>query len=183
MYTASLLISSLFALMATAAPVKRDDTFNIEIVNNCDSSKQFGIYEVTSSYQPLQVCDPITVGEGQSQTIAAPYKGIGMRLSGHAEWGLAGVWKAQSLFEFGYSAYNGLEGTAYDISIMGGVASDVGMAVYPSKTQCPSKKCTLDSCNLSQAWTDPGQSADGSPADTVCYQGKMDFKIVFCPSS
>jgi hypothetical protein len=183
MYTASLLISSLFALMATAAPVKRDDTFNIEIVNNCPSSKQFGIYAVTSSYQPLQVCDPITVGEGESQTIAAPYKGIGMRLSGHAEWGLPGVWKAQSLFEFGYSAYSGLEGTAYDISIMGGVATDVGMAVYPSKTQCPSKKCTLDSCELSQAWTDPSQEANGSPADTVCYQGKMDFKVVFCPSS
>lgn len=181
MYTASWLISSMFALMATAAPVKRDDTFNIEITNNCPSSKDFGIYQVTSDYQPVKTCDPVTIGQNETQTIAAPYKEIGLRLTGHAEWGLAGVWKTQALFEFGYSEYNGLHGTAYDISIMEGGGEDVGLAVYPSKSQCASKKCTPDNCDLSQGWTNPDQIKDGSPADTICYDGKMDFKVVFCP--
>lgn len=182
MYTAAWLISSLFALTATASPIKRDNTFNIEITNNCGSSKDFGIYEISSSFQAIQTCDPITIGQNETNTLAAPYNGVGLRLSAHAELGLAGVWLPQALFEFGYSEYNGLHGTAYDISIMEGSNDDVGLAVYPSKSQCPSKKCSPNDCDLSQGWTNPDQIQDGSPADTVCYDGKMDFKVVFCPN-
>jgi len=201
MYTASLLISSLFALTATAKPLqhhhamkhlKRDsfsgETFNIEICNNCPSDKHFGIYEITSAFQMLQTCDPVTIASGDSQTITAPYKALGQRLSGHAEWGTGGQWAPQALFEFGYSAYNGLEGTAYDLSLMQGCESDVGLAVYPilsgdaNSSDCPDKICSdPGNCDPSQAWTNPDQVSDGSPADTVCYHGKMDFKVVFCP--
>ena len=31
-------------------------------------------------------------------------------------------------------------------------------------------------------WTNPDQTGDGSPADTVCYKGKTDFRVEFCPS-
>jgi hypothetical protein len=198
MYTTSLLFSSLFALMATAKPINTNlierssassgsDTFNIEICNNCPSTKQFGIYQVSSSFQMNQMCDPVTIGQNQTQTISAPYKGIGMRLSGHAEWGTGGQWAHQALFEFGYSEYNGLAGTAYDLSLMEGTDSDVGLAVYPilsgdaDSDDCPSKVCLPGNCDASQGWTNPDQVSDGSPADTVCYHGKMDFKVVFCP--
>jgi hypothetical protein len=198
MYSSSLLLSALFALTATAKPINTNlierssassspDTFNIEICNNCPADKHFGIYEITGSFQMLQTCDPVTVGQGESKTISAPYKGIGMRLSGHAEWGTGGQWAPQALFEFGYSEYNGLEGTAYDLSLMQGSESDVGLAVYPilsddaSSSDCPNKICYPGNCDPSQGWTNPDQVSDGSPADTVCYHGKMDFKVVFCP--
>jgi hypothetical protein len=181
MHTTAWFISSLFALTATASPIKRDDTFNIEITNHCAATKHFGIYEISSTFQSLQVCDPISIASNQTQTLTAPYKGTGMRLSGHAEWGTAGQWIPQALFEFGYSAYNGLEGTAYDISMMEGSEIGVGMAVYPSKSACPSKTCSPDDCATDQGWTNPDQSSAGSPADTVCYDGKMDFQVVFCP--
>lgn len=199
MYTSGWILTSLFALTATAIPHghglrhahKRDaDTFNIEITNNCPSTKQFGIYSITSGFEMLQQCEPVSIDSNSTQTIAAPYKGLGMRLSGHAEWGVGGQWAPQALFEFGYSEYNGMEGTAYDLSMMEGCESDVGLAAYPQLSSeadsedCPSKICTDPSkCDPSQAWTNPAQNLAGSPADTVCYHGKMDFKVVFCPSS
>ena len=198
MYTISLLFSSLFALMAAAKPININlierssassgsDTFNIEISNNCSSTKHFGIYQVTSSFQMNQMSDPVVIGQNQTQNISAPYKDIGMRLSGHAEWGTSGQWASQALFEFGYSEYNDLAGTAYDLSIMEGSDSDVGLAVYPilsdgvDSDDCPSKICLPGNCNSTQGWTNADQVSDGSPADTVCYHGKMNFKVVFCP--
>lgn len=189
MYTAAWIISSLFALTATAKPIRhthhiRDsDTFNIEICNNCPATKQFGIYQVSGSFQMNQMCDPVSIDSNSTQTIQAPYKGIGMRLSGHADWGTGGQWAAQALFEFGYSEYNGLEGTAYDLSLMEGTDSDIGLAVYPStdSEDCPSKVCHPGDCDASQGWTSPDQVSSGSPADTVCYHGKTNFKVVFCP--
>lgn len=193
MHTAGWLVDSLFALTATAIPDghglrrahKRDtDTFNIEITNNCPSIKHFGIYQITGSFEMLQQCEPVSIDTNCTQTIAARYKGLGMRLSGHAEWGVGGQWTPQALFEFGYSESNGMEGTAYDLSMMKGCESDVGLAAYPqpSYNDCPNKICAQPAdCDPSQAWTKPGQSASGSPADTVCYHGKMDFKVVFCP--
>lgn len=193
MYSAGWLLS-LFALTATAIPhnhglrhahQKRDaETFNIEITNNCPSTKQFAIYQITDAFAMLQQCEPVTIDSNCTQTIQAPYKGIGMRLSGQAELGPAGQWAPQALFEFGYSEYNGMEGTAYDLSMMDGCDKAIGLAAYPqpSSEDCPDKICKDPSnCDPSQAWTNPGQNAQGSPADTVCYHGKMDFKVVFCP--
>jgi len=200
MYTAGWLLSSLFALTATALPTtnlasrssggSNSDTINIEVCNQCDSTKHFGLYQITSAFNMLSHMNPITIPSNGTQTITAPYKQTGMRLSGHAEWGLAGQWKTQALFEFGYSQYGDLDGTAYNLSKMDGSEDDedVGLAVYPTVDgeacdECPSKICTSGNCDLSQAWTDPDQTADGSPADTVCYKGKPAFKVVFCPSA
>jgi hypothetical protein len=65
-----------------------------------------------------------------------------------------------------------------------GCESDVGLAAFPqlSNDDCPNKICAQPAdCDPSQAWTKPDQSASGSSADTVCYHGKIDFKVVFCP--
>jgi len=193
MYTAGWLLSSLFALTATASPINRfverssgSDTFNIEICNQCSSEKHFGMYQITGDFQMLEKMSPVSIPGNGTQTVSADFKAIGMRISGHAEWGTAGQWKNQALFEFGYSQYAGQDGTAYNLSLMEGSEEDVGLAVYPTvdgepNDECPSKVCSPGDCALSQGWTNPDQTADGSPADTVCYKGKADFKVVFCP--
>lgn len=195
MYSASLLLSSLFALTATATPfkhshmhthnhiVERDETFAIEVTNNCPSTKHFGMYQITSAFAMVSKCEPLAIETNCTETFNAPYKDLGLRLSGHAEWGTAGQWAAQALVEFGYSEYDGTEGTAYNLSLMEGCEDDVGVAVYPQNTSsdCASKKCYPDDCPLSQGWTNPDQTSSGSLADTVCYHGKVDFKVVFCP--
>jgi hypothetical protein len=173
MYTSSVFLTSLFALMATATPIDNtliqrgsESTFNINVWNNCPFTKQFA--------------------PKQTHTIVAPYNDIGMRLSGHAEWGTDRQWEHQALFEFGYSQYNGQDGTAYNLSLMTGTDLDIGLGAYPisngnGSDQCPSKTCFPWDCPLAQGWTNPDQTKDGSPADTVCYKGKTDFKVVFCP--
>ena len=193
MHTSGWIADSLSALTAIAIPdghglrhaQKRDtDTFNIDITNNCPFIKHFAIYQITSGFQLLQQSEPVSIDTNCTQTIAAPYKGLGMRLSGHAEWGVSDQWAPQALFEFGYSEYNGMDGTAYDLSMMEGCESDVGLAAYPqlSNDDCPNKICAKPAdCDPSQAWTKPDQSASGSPADTVCYHGKTGFTVVFCP--
>jgi len=194
MYTAGWLLSSLFALTATASPITKlaersssgSETISIEVCNQCSSTKHFGLYQITSAFNMLSHMNPVTIAANGTQRISAPYKETGMRLSGHADWGLAGQWKSQSLFEFGFSQYGDLEGTAYNLSMMDNSEDDEGLAVYPTVDgeacdECPSKICTSGNCDLSQAWTNPDQTADGSPADTVCYKGKAAFKVVFCP--
>lgn len=196
MYTAGWLISSLFALTATASPINRlverssdsygdngGDTFNIEIQNNCPSTKNFGLYQVASGFSMQEKSKTVTIDQNSTETIAAPYKDIGLRLSGHAEWGIGGQWKVQALAEFGFSQYGDLEGTAYNLSLMEGCEEDVGVAIYPQSNNddCPNKKCYPGNCSEDQGWTNPGQTSSGSPADTVCYHGKTNFKVVFCP--
>jgi hypothetical protein len=201
MYTARLLLSSLIALTATvtATPVTHhkhkhahprssdtSDTFSIEICNQCPGTKHFGMYQITSAFQMLERMDPLAMPSNTTQTISAPFKDTGMRISAHAEKGVAAQWENQALFEFGYSQYNGLDGTAYDVSIMEGSDDDVGVAVYPTVDgeaceECPSKVCSPGNCAASQGWTQPDQETNGSPADTVCYKGKAAFKVVFCP--
>jgi hypothetical protein len=200
MYTARLLLSSLLALTApvTATPLTHhkhkhahrssdtSDTFSIEICNQCSSTKHFGMYQITSAFQMLERMNPLTMSSNSTQTISAPFKDTGMRISARAELGVAAQWEHQALFEFGYSEYNGLSGTAYDISIMEGSEDAVGVAVYPTVDgeaceECPSKVCSPGNCAASQGWTQPDQETNGSPADTVCYKGKAAFKVVFCP--
>lgn len=125
-----------------------------------------------------QVTTPLTIASGSKGSIAAPYQGIGMRLSASAGEGTAAQWDAQALFEFGYSTYNGIAGTAYDLSVMGGTT---GLAVYPANKQCPSKVCTASDSSPDQCWTNADQVDAGSPADTVCYYGKSNFRVVWCP--
>jgi hypothetical protein len=156
MYTTYYLLSALLALTATASPVANyhhkhmhahsprstdsspsiyttsDDTFSIEICNQCSSTKHFGLYQITSAFQMLERMDPLSLPSNTTKSISAPFKDTGMRLSAHAEWGVAKQWEHQALFEFGYSEYDGLVGTAYDVSIMDGSENDVGVAVYPT---------------------------------------------------
>jgi hypothetical protein len=169
---------------AAPAPVPSSaaggDTFDITINNNCGSDMSFGIYQVSASFSMNTISEPVAIPAGSNGTLEAPYQGIGMRVSGSADESAASQWTAQALFEFGYSAFNGIEGTAYDLSVMGG---DNGLAVYPENTQCPSKVCTPTDCALDQGWTNQDQVEDGSPADTVCYHGKTNFYVVWCPDT
>ncbi|KAK4505122.1 hypothetical protein PRZ48_003085 [Zasmidium cellare] len=194
MYTKGLVLSALLAGLTSAAPTDeysaleaRDaDNFNIHVWNNCPFPKQFALYQITADFQMLQMSKPTNIAPKKSKVIQAPYKALGMRLSGHAEWGTAAQWNHQALFEFGFSSYMGQDGTAYNLSVMEGSDKDIGIGAYPipngkGSKSCPAKTCFPWSCPLDQGWTNPDQVKDGSPADTVCYKGKTDFKVVFCP--
>ena len=162
---------------------KHPNSFYIHVHNKCPFQKEVAIYGVTPDFQMVQHSKPTTIHPGHQHTIVAPFHGTGLRLSGHAEWGLNGQWQNQLLFEFGYSEYAGNQGTSYDISMMSGsgIDPDVGMGVYPHNKKCESKTCFPWDCPASQGWTNPDQKNIGSPADTTCYEGKTDFKVVYCP--
>ncbi|KAK5135601.1 hypothetical protein LTR08_005081 [Meristemomyces frigidus] len=200
MYTGLALTTFLLALTATATPLTppttnntttlspRDgpETFQLRVWNNCKFVKEVALYQITGDFQMLQKSRPTNIQPGKRVIMNAPYKAAGMRLSGHAEWGVAGQWKPQALFEFGYSTYAGTDGTAYDLSVMQGSDGDIGIGAYPSANgrgsqSCPAKTCFPWHCPHNQGWTNRDQVNIGSPADTVCYKGKTDFKIVFCP--
>ncbi|KAK5113005.1 hypothetical protein LTR85_011027 [Meristemomyces frigidus] len=195
MYTTGLALTTLLALAASATPIditnstlvpRATDTFQLRVWNNCHFVKEVALYQITPAFAMVQKSNPTNIQPGKELTINAPFYAKGMRLSGHAEWGTAGQWKAQALFEFGYSTYGSSEGTAYDLSVMQGSDSNIGIGAYPipygkGSKYCPSKTCFPWKCSWSQGWTNPDQVNDGSPADTVCYKGKTDFKIVFCP--
>lgn len=71
--------------------------------------------------------------------------------------------------------------------MMQGSDQKVGVKIEPlangnGSEDCEVKYCMLGFLPLHMCWTDPDQVADGSPADTVCYKGKTDFKVTFCPS-
>ena len=162
---------------------KAPNTFRINVLNKCRWTKQVALYQITPDFKMVQKSRPRNIRKGQTITIQAPYKALGMRLSGHAEWGTAGQWRPQALFEFGHSVYKGKEGTAYNLSVMEGSDGDVGIGAYPigRDARCPAKTCFPWDCPASQGWRRPEQVKDGSPADTVCYLGKTAFKVVFCP--
>ena len=186
MYTVGLAVASVLALTASAVPhasqhqhkhrsISSRDTnnFALHVHNQCQDTQTFAVYQITSDYQVQQQSASATINPGESNTIMAPFYETGLRLATDAS-----ISDTQALFEFGYSTYAGNEGTAYDISVMGG---DIGVAVYPRDRACASKYCTPTNCALSQGWTSAAQVNDGSPADTTCYEGKTDFKVVFCP--
>lgn len=186
------LLTALLALMAAATPLnvtlaeRGADTFNIQVWNNCKFTKRVALYQITPDFKMIQKSNPTNIEPKCSLTIPADFKALGMRLSGHAEWGTDRQWNHQALFEFGYSTYGGKEGTAYDLSVMQGSDGDIGIGAYPFRNgrgsrNCLSKTCFPWSCPLEQGWTRPDQVKQGSPADTVCYYGKTDFKVVFCP--
>ena len=198
MYTSKLFFASLFALMATATPIDNtlvgrssEETFNINVYNNCPWTKQFALYQIDGAFNMIERSKPVNIASKKMQTIVAPYKDLGMRLSGHAEWGTAGQWKHQALFEFGYSEFKSPDGitnvgSAFNLSVMEGSDKDIGIGSYPipngnGSGKCLSKTCFPWDCPLDQGWTNPDQTKDGSPADTVCYHGETDFKVVFCP--
>ena len=188
-------MTGLLALTATAMPLNttststlrpRGDEFRLHVWNNCPWTKQVAIYGVTSDFEMIQHSEPTNIESGHEHIIMAPYYGIGLRLSGHAEWGTDGQWTNQALFEFGYSEYDGKAGTAYDVSIMAGSETNIGLGAYPidngrGSGSCRSQTCFPWYCPPDQGWTNPDQADLGSPADTVCYEGKTDFKIVWCP--
>jgi hypothetical protein len=164
----------------------RNETFNLVVINRCKWTKQFALYEITSDFQMLQRSTPVNIPTNGQRVIKAPYRATGMRLSGHAEWGTAGQWQPQALFEFGYSEYMGMEGSAYNLSVMEGSDEDVGVRVWPigngkGSGKCQRKTCWPTNCPPDQGWRNPNQVDLGSPADTVCYKGKTAFRVVFCP--
>ena len=197
MYT-GLALTTFLALTATATPLapntinttlstrNEPETFLLEVWNNCHFVKEVALYQLTPAFKMLQKSNPTNIHPGQHLTIHAPFKEIGMRLSGHAEWGTDRQWRAQALFEFGHSTHADVDGTAYDLSVMEGSDGDIGIGAYPSANgkgsqYCESKTCFPWDCPHDQGWTNPDQVNLKSPADTVCYHGKTDFKIVFCP--
>jgi len=194
----SLIKSAVLALLTTAAAATsfahshrhshlhkqavRDDTFELIVENNCSASREFALYQINAAFDMTQMSEPVTIASGKSATIAAPYTAIGMRLSGRAEMGTAWQWSAQALFEFGYSAWGEVQGTAYDISLME-TTDDVGIKVVPGNSGCDTKCCLSPSdCPADQGWTNADQVDIGSPADTVCYEGLTSFTVTWCPS-
>ncbi|KAK5116694.1 hypothetical protein LTR62_007368 [Meristemomyces frigidus] len=182
--------TALAATLAHANLAARDETFNLNVWNNCKFVKEVVVYTVLQpAWEMVEVSTPTNIQPGAELTIPVPFHGTGMRLSGHAEWGVAGGWRPQALFEFGYSSYSGAEGTAYDLSLMQGSDPDIGMGVWPIENGHGSGQCKQDVCfpwscgaNGNQGWLNPDQSDVGDAApDTVCYKGKTDFKIVYCP--
>ena len=94
----------------------------------------------------------------------------------------------QSLFEYGYGTYAGLEGVAYDLSVMSDSQALAGVAVQPLENgkgsgACPEKTCIPGECDPTQGWTHRTQDSAGSPADTACFKGPIDFKVTFCPEN
>ena len=193
---ASTIVAASFAALANAVPhahshshrhahapvvaARDDSTFDLTVHNNCAASKTFGLYQVSPSFEMIEMSDPVAIESGSSFCLQAPFSAIGMRLSGTADKGCDGQWAAQTLFEFGYSTYLDLTGTAYDLSVMAGSEPE-GIAAYPGTSECESKICSASGCSLAQAWTSSEQEGQGSPADTVCYQGKQNFEVVWCP--
>ena len=201
MHTLRLVLTAILALTVSAAPLNETNLFssivargkelhaakraasrfNVQVWNNCPFVKEFAMYQVTPEFTMLQKSKPVNIQPGGSHIFHPRFKAEGMRLSGHAEWGTGGQWQPQALFEFSYSTYAGVEGTAYDASVMEGSDPDIGIGIYPHNDQCRVQQCWPWSCPPDQGWTTPDQVNIGSPADTVCYQGKTDFDIVFCP--
>jgi hypothetical protein len=126
-YTPNLkvLLGALLTFTASATPISApsnnsiaagDTTFNLFVLNKCGWTKSVATYEVTSDFQMIQSSNPQNVAQWETVTIPVDFYSTGMRLSGHAEKGTAWQWNQQALFEWGYSSYNGQEGTAYDLS-------------------------------------------------------------------
>jgi hypothetical protein len=166
---------------AHAVEARDDSTFDLTVHNNCSTTKSFGLFQISPSFEMIEMSEAVELEPGTSACIQAPFSEIGMRLSGTADKGCDGQWEAQTLFEFGYSAWSDLTGTAYDLSVMEGSEPE-GIAAYPGTSECESKVCLASGCSLAQAWTDAAQEGDGSPADTVCYKGKQNFQVVWCPN-
>lgn len=96
----------------------RDDTYTLHVHNQCSETKYFGLFEITSDFQMNSKCEPTEIASGDNAQISANYKDIGLRLSATANQGAAAQWAPQSLAEFGYSGWSGVEGIAYDVSMM-----------------------------------------------------------------
>ena len=192
MHVTGLILTSSLALAANAVPYhghgkhhmaheKRDDTFKIHVLNNCADDKSFALYQIDASFNMAEMSTPKTIAAGMASAIDAPYTALGMRLSATADQGADAQWDPQALFEFGYSEYAGQPGTAYDLSVMEGSPPGIGVAVYPHQSECPTKVCSPEDCAPGQGWTNPDQVNAGSPGDTVCYYGKTNFRVVWCP--
>lgn len=139
------------------------------------------LYQIKDELAMIPWTPPDTIEPGQSIRFEGPFTEKGMRISGQSQWPVEERWNAQASFEFGYSTYYGQEGTAYDLSIMEGSDMEIGLSVHPSNTNCQSKTCKPSDCLPDQGWTSSDQIEDGGPAGTVCYAGRADFDVVFCP--
>lgn len=172
------------------APHTTTPTFRLTITNACPTPRTFGLYRVdqptTAPWTITPHSPPVPLLPGQSQTFLVPYALTGMRLSGHAEWPVAAQWNPQALFEFGFSTFqvNGgpwVEGTAYDLSVMDGSEPGVGTSVEPEDGRCWTKRCRPGACAKWEGWTKEGSEKEGgNEADTGCYHGMTNFKVVWC---
>ena len=171
----------------TVVATKQDQDINLFVQNMCRDMKTFAIYQVNQG-QMLLRSPKLPLAHGANGTLRSSYKLEGLRLSSRGDWPLDMQWKPQSLFEYGYSTYGGVEGVAYDLSVMGDSQALAGIAVQPLENgkgsgACPEKTCIPGECDPTQGWTHPTQEAAGSPADTACFKGPIDFKVTFCPEN
>nr|POE82366.1 hypothetical protein CFP56_72514 [Quercus suber] len=173
-----LALASLLAIGAIASPISRrqDATFNINVVNSCGNDLNLGVFTLNES-GVSQTADTQTVSaNGGTATFVADFNAVSQRLS---TMDVNNQFSAQSLFEFGYSAFGGITGTAYDLSLIG--ASTPGMQVVPANSNCETKTCTGSSFPVDQCWTNADQWNIGSPADSTCSFGPTDFTVTYCP--
>lgn len=149
--------------------------FSIDVINNCAHTQAVGLFQINADYSTAVISPLTAIGaDGGRNTFSAPFAATGLRLATKQE-----QFVSQNLVEFGYSTYAGQEGTAYDLSLFDGTF--IEMKVVPSDNRCETKICTSQSCPSNQAWTNPAQMNEGSPADTVCYHGKINFTVYYCP--
>lgn len=152
--------------------------FTITVNNNCSDTLSVATYGMNSAFLITQESATHVIEPNCNANVSTSYYGVGMRLSAKADKPVASQYLPQGMFEYGYSNANGLEGTAYDLSLMG--FSGPGVKVVPGHADCEAKCCTPDNCPTDQGWTNPAQ---GYAADVTCYQGIVDFEVTFCPST
>ena len=177
---------SCLAFLYTGATNHNQD-INLFIHNMCKDTKTFAIYQVSQG-QMLLRSSKLPLAYDSNGTLRSSYKLEGVRLSSNGDWPLDMHWSSQSLFEYGYSTYAGLEGVAYDLSMIGDSQELVGIAVQPLENgrgsgECPAKICIPGECDPTRGWTHETQEAAGSPADTACFKGSTDFKVTYCPEN
>lgn len=107
---AGLAITALMAMGAMAAPTeKRDSYFNIHVVNKCARDLDLGIYSLSTNPPTQYGSTKVAGANGGTTSFVADFNVVKLRLStlpGSQQY------TTQSLFEFGYAAFNGLTGTA-----------------------------------------------------------------------
>ncbi|WPH03452.1 Hypothetical protein R9X50_00633200 [Acrodontium crateriforme] len=175
-----LALAAALATGISALPIQvrqaEPETFNIKVINSCAHDQPIGVFRINPDFSTSTLTPMTTIASGQSHNLTVPYKEIGLRIATNEN-----QFTAQPLFEFGYSGWGDVEGTAYDLSMMSGLIT--GMKATPANPLCEAKQCDSLICKLASAWTNADQTADGSPADTVCYHGKTDFTVEYCPKN
>ena len=121
---------------------ERNPTFNVHVYNNCAWVKTVSLLQDDGNAM-VQLSASTSLEQKDGVAIPVGFYATGLRISGLADLGTAGEWAAQALFEFSYShdAQYNTWGTSYDLSIMPGSDSGVGIGAWPYDPTCESKVC------------------------------------------